>query len=395
MATVALVILSIVASLLSLRFLGVPYLWISLSWFAVFLHATVSSKNPFLKSLWYSMGILMLVLGGVEAYLWVAQDDRPDKRTVVIEGSDERKVVSDSLGYVSGRDIKVSASRYDDDDLVYSVIYTINSDGLRVSPIVDGDVNPQCVLFFGGSYTFGEGVNDTQTMPYLVGLKSERNYSIYNFAVAGYGPHQMLSALEHGIVEDALDCLPKYAIYQSIPGHVRRTAGLVGWDPHGPRYELGEAEGVSFQGNFDDRADDGGILQIVDRTINQLNKSFLYTTTLGKNRSIHSADVKLTVNIVKAAKDFIETRFAGSEFHVLFWDSLEDDRAEEMITGLKERAIRIHLMSDILPGYFASDFGSTYRITNDGHPNPLAHKMIADYVVHSILGLVSDGGQHR
>lgn len=73
-----------------------------------------------------------------------------------------------------------------------------------------------CVLFFDDSLTFGEGVNDNQTMPYRVGMRSAGALRVYNFAFHGYGPHQMLAQIELGVVRDTIDCLPDHAIYQAI-----------------------------------------------------------------------------------------------------------------------------------------------------------------------------------
>jgi hypothetical protein len=56
---------------------------------------------------------------------------------------------------------------------------------------------------FGCSFTFREGVEDREAMPYLVGELSK--YIVYNFGFHGYGAHQMLSALEYGIVDRIVD----------------------------------------------------------------------------------------------------------------------------------------------------------------------------------------------
>lgn len=45
-------------------------------------------------------------------------------------------------------------------------------------------------------------VNDNETAAYQVGEMSSGNYRIFNFGFKGYGPHQMLSAIEHSLVED-------------------------------------------------------------------------------------------------------------------------------------------------------------------------------------------------
>ena len=58
---------------------------------------------------------------------------------------------------------------------------------------------------------FGAGLNDTEAMPYQVGLKTNGEYRIYNFGVNAYGPHHMLSALEHGFVENIIKGKPTYS----------------------------------------------------------------------------------------------------------------------------------------------------------------------------------------
>ena len=44
-------------------------------------------------------------------------------------------------------------------------------------------------------------------------------------------------------------------------------------------------------------------------------------------------------------------------------------------------------MSDILPNYRADDLNEQYRIhVRDPHPNALANKLIAQYVIREIMG---------
>ena len=77
--------------------------------------------------------------------------------------------------------------------------YTIGPNGLRVSPPYEEVADVPCALFFGGSFTFGTGVEDDEALPYVAGILSEGKYRVYNFGYRGYGPHQMLAALESGL----------------------------------------------------------------------------------------------------------------------------------------------------------------------------------------------------
>lgn len=88
-------------------------------------------------------------------------------------------------------------------------------------------------------------------MPYLTGIKTGGHYSIYNFGYSGYGPHQMLAALQRGVVDQVVHEPVSHVIYQSIPAHVGRAAGLAQWDPHGPKYVLDRGGRPVYEGPFD------------------------------------------------------------------------------------------------------------------------------------------------
>ena len=111
-----------------------------------------------------------------------------------------------------------------DDEPIFDVVYTTNEAGLRASP--PSAEARESILFFGGSFTFGTGVNDDETMPHRGGVATKGKYRVFNFGYAGYGPHQMLAAIEGGLVDEIVIEPPKYVIYQAIPHHVERAAGL-------------------------------------------------------------------------------------------------------------------------------------------------------------------------
>lgn len=46
------------------------------------------------------------------------------------------------------------------------------------------------------------------------------------FGFHGYGPHQMLSALESGLARSIADCDTRHVIYLALVEHVQRSAGL-------------------------------------------------------------------------------------------------------------------------------------------------------------------------
>src|SRR5262249_50407028 len=171
-------------------------------------------------------GVIIIVLGGAELYcakVFLADEPQhEDQYSGVFIGEDEL------LGYAAVKGGTASHLGRFAGQVLYAVTYTIDEHGQRMPPPFQVPLgqDPSCVLFFGDSYTFGLGVNDTETMPYRVGGKSHGQYQVFNFGFPGYGPHQMLAQLQEGLVESVVRCTPRFVIYLAIRGHVARAAGL-------------------------------------------------------------------------------------------------------------------------------------------------------------------------
>jgi hypothetical protein len=218
-------------------------------------------------------------------------------------------------------------------------------------------------------------------MPYVAAELSGRR--THNFGFHGYGPHQMLSAIEHGVVERIVDCDPEAAIYQTFPFHVARSAGYASWDEHGPKY-LMRAGHVEYVGHFDDRQH--RFAAIFNAITEQFNKSSFYRNFVSPDRySFTEDDIELFLSIVAESRRKLIARYPTAQSHVVLWNIGEDKATLQKIwKGLKERGVQIHLISDILPNFRESR--SKYEIsTHDRHPSPLAHRLIAEYLVTNVI----------
>jgi len=314
-----------------------------------------------------NVAVIPLTFGIYEGYQWI---DEPIKIHNYTKGVFREK--NDLLGYAPVKNSKAFRSKFYGNEPIYDVLYTIDSDGLRKSPPFNGRHSTGCVLFFGGSFTFGEAVNDEETIPYWTGIKTLGQYLIYNFGFSGYGPHQMLSALEHGMVEAVIKCKPSYAIYQVIDAHVNRIAGLSFWDRHGPKYTLKKNGELIYNGHFDDEK-----TTIRETVIFQLKKSKVLKEMV--NRYVYKNNIDLFVEIVSASERIMETQYPESEFHLILWKN----KKAELSRKLEKRGIRVHYIGDILPGY--PEERAKYIIKKDGHPNVLANKLIAEYIINKII----------
>ncbi len=61
----------------------------------------------------------------------------------------------------------------------------------------------------------GAGLEDDETLSYQVGVQSGGRYRTFNFAANGYGPAQMLAAIETGMVGRIVDTTPPVCVLHS------------------------------------------------------------------------------------------------------------------------------------------------------------------------------------
>jgi hypothetical protein len=379
-----------------------PYIYLSILWAIVCLAASIMAGRSWAKALWLNLAVVALTLGAAELYFYKAYFSEEPLRETEYSDDETHRGHTDivdlfqhrMLGWApaNGKSF-IERARFEN-QLLYQVRYTIDDHGLRIaSPSINTQKRQSnCLLFFGDSFTFGEGVKDDETMPYRVSERTERRYQAYNFAFLGYGPHQMLAQLQEGLVDAAIACKPAVAIYQALPDHVSRAAGLEAWSQFGPKYVSAKDNLVLWKGQFEDEKPHGVLerFRAVHRhlpkeTKRYLEKSAMYRALLFMHRPVNDDDIDVFLRIVDRSRQIIESRYAEASFHVVFWDfSGENPVESKIIDGLKQKGIPVHLISTILPEYRGHE--ERFKIHHaDGHPNSLAHDLVADYIVKTII----------
>ena len=83
---------------------------------------------------------------------------------------------------------------------IYDVIYSFDERGNRASSQPpDPQAHPQ-VIFLGGSFMFGEGLNDQDTLPSQFSMVAGRR--VVNAGMHGYGSHQAYRLLDDPLTYD-------------------------------------------------------------------------------------------------------------------------------------------------------------------------------------------------
>jgi len=313
---------------------------------------------------------LPLAWGAVELYLGLRPAPHFDPGM-----PPEFAIRDDAVGVRPAAGVSWREALWLGDELIFDVAYTTDAKGRRVSPAAEGGEGALCVLFFGGSFTFGTGVGDEDTLPWQTSVATGRRHHVHSFSFGGWGPHQMLAALEAGEVERSLDCEPTHAIYVSVNDHIRRVVGRSPWDPHGPRFVLGEDGRLARDGNFDDRPSFPGSWPLLgsSRILKILSEHF----------EPEQADYDLFAEVVAASRDRLEARWPDVDFSVLLWDKRWKFDPEYW-EGLERRGLRVHYVSQILPDQ--RENAARYAISpHDGHPNRTANERIAAWLAREVL----------
>jgi hypothetical protein len=359
-----------------------PFVWLAGAGSAACLGVAVRRTNGWTRVAMANLGLVLIFFAAIEVAFGVLLARRNEGAPEYPAGYFQS---DDILGAAPPDGAHAHVRKQHGAATVYDVVYTIGANGLRVAPPDRGAAAAQCVLFFGDSFTFGEGLADDQTLPYRVGVLADGNARVFNFGFHGYGAQQMLAALERGDVESVVGCRPTQVIYEGIPDHVARAAGFYNFMQHWPRYELVHTvsgDSVRYAGHFDDRQPSAftRLLQPM------LSKSWLYRWLVSLSPLPGDADLKRYVAIVRTSERLVTARYPGCHFDVLWWSIHGRGPMDEItLPALRAAGLRVHATDDILPGF--RKHSAQYTLSPyDGHPSARADDLLARYVVKSILG---------
>lgn len=370
--------LAVGGTVLALRTLSHPWPWLAGALGVAAISRLVSARKRLGRAGWALAALVALALGAIETILVLAPHLGQPTRFEGSYADVGAFGLHDDLGYAPEPGLALTSRKLVHDRAVYEVTYGYDTHALRTPPPV---VTPPrgSVLCFGCSFTFGEGVEDTEAYPYRVGVRTGGKYQVLNFGFHGYGPHQMLARLQAGLVEPVLSVPPTDVVYLALTDHMTRAAGLKSWDAHGPWYTL-EGEALVRKGNFDDRPWPAfGTRAFVRECVGRLfGRSALYARLRREPFRSNAEHERLFEALVRTTQAEVEMRFPGARFHVLAWDL--NPGWNQVLDHLAAAGIEVHRVSEILPPPVEA-----HLIPGDLHPTPEALDRIAAFVVERLL----------
>jgi hypothetical protein len=313
----------------------------------------------------YYLSFVTLALGLSEFWMWA--EARLDRSSEYFEGGyPANHIIPDKelgFGLAPGPRQVRSIKRSRNGESIYDVSYGINALGLR--EVAPNGAGPP-VFFFGDTFTFGEGVGDTDTLPARFAQIS--GYSAFNFGVRGYGPHQFLRMLEIARPEQ-IGIRKEHAlvVFALLPTHVDQAAGRASWDADGPLYQI-SSTGLNLRGSFRSQR------SITERI---LSRSYIYK--LIQSSLSETIDRQRVLAILEMANKIVRHRY-GTDMLVVVWDiELREPpkyaaaRAAWIKDGLAKSGIANISVSQVMPPLQAGG----YYIAGDAHPDPAAYVALA------------------
>ncbi len=295
----------------------------------------------------------------------------------------------------------INSKKIKNGEVVYDVNYTIDKDGHRITSNFTNNKNSKkSVLFFGCSFTYGEGVFDIQSLPYVFHENMKNEYDVYNFGFSGYGAHQMLVILENDLEKQSINNHKpiKHVFYQAILDHIRRAKLSKDLG-----YELSDDGNLYFAKAVDvlevKKEPNKSLLDKYILNVKNNSRSFILNRVLSKfpseenqinDEKITDRDRDLFLKIVEKSRNIVYKKYK-SDFTVILWDLIKNNNelvAEDsynlsyITKGLDRMNIKYILISDILLDH--KNDSEKYTIKGDGHPSALSHKEIAKYISNAI-----------
>lgn len=191
-------------------------------------------KHPDLFLLCFGLLAALVFLAVAELFLqlfWIPGGD------MAITKFSRTPEYVDPVGYQPAPNTVLTGESKNSRQTFYTYEAAIDGHSRRMAPCGGEPPNGSFALFFGCSFTFGDGLTDEQTLParfcaQLPGVESR------NYAFGGYGVQQMFCHLIRPEIAGEVNAAAGLAFYVYIDHHLERLRGNVPWAEFSPRVDI-------------------------------------------------------------------------------------------------------------------------------------------------------------
>lgn len=219
----------------------------------------------------------------------------------------------------------------------FDVTYHTDADGWRVTPTPQTTKEAREIVFLGCSFTWGVGVDDQKTFPWILGTEAWPEYRIRNISCPAWGTVQVAVALD-----------------RLLQSGDRPVAVVYNYMLHAQRNYLRRSWRKLVSNDFPFFTIDKGKL-----TYHGLRKAA--DATIEDSAELDRVEVELTMALIHHMRESCNK--LGVPFIVV--NFRKGDGVPAAI--IKDGSVPFMDLSDVWAGYFP----------NDGHPGPDWHRMVA------------------
>ena len=290
-----------------------------------------------------------------------------------------------NLGYGPPKEGNYSSIKLINSDTIYSVNYTIE-DKVRVTPSSNVKTTNQ-ILFLGCSQTFGEGLNDDETLSNYFGEITEKIFNIKNYGFHGYGPHNIHSLLKYNILPNLSQENRTIVLYNFYWYHINRAINNVSQNE--PWYEV-ENKQLVLKGTFRDR-DDGLQPNLFSKYINAFRNRVIRRSNIYKRHylnqqpandlnKINQLDIERSLFLIQDMSKILKS--VKVDFIVVVDKEISEN---EFITNyFKNNQIQEICLECEIPDL---NENKLYEIPKDGHHSSILNRLKAEILKEKLLSL--------
>ena len=260
--------------------------------------------------------------------------------------------------------------------IIYDVTYSVDSYSRRITPASNPELRNKHLLFFGCSFTYGEGLEDDQTIPAQVAMRAQ-HYMPYNYAFHGHSPSEMLAKMGSKTLKNEIKEKEGTLIYIFFDSHIQRVIGSMriaaSWGKNCPYYYLGPHNEVLRNGNVTT-----GRL-VLSHIYWLLTKSeLLKFLKIDFPPRLTDKHIHLTARIIEESYRHYKEQFPAGDFYVVIYPGSE--YGTRLVKELSNAGIKTLDYSKIFnPGQ------SQYVLSpEDLHPSAKADEEVAEHLVRDL-----------
>ena len=174
---------------------------------------------------------VLLILSIVETSLFFINGKFSLKKDNILNKTIHVKNKNTNLGFQPLTGVQ-NHKLYKNNQLVFDKFYKILPNNYRFTPSINNFKKKQKINFFGGSITFGWGLNDDETLPFFM-QQYYLNSQINNYAISGYGAHQAYTQ-----ITQLENLIGNINIFVTFKNHIPRSSCKRDFSLGSPRYFL-------------------------------------------------------------------------------------------------------------------------------------------------------------